>query len=36
VPDHLIWGACLTLIILVLLLNAGAIIIRSRTRRRYL
>ncbi|MCS7064814.1 MAG: phosphate ABC transporter permease PstA [Fimbriimonadales bacterium] len=36
VPEHLIWGACLTLIILVLLLNAGAILIRSRTRRRYL
>jgi len=36
VPDHLIWGACLTLIMLVLLLNAGAILIRSRTRRRYL
>jgi len=36
VPERLIWGACLTLIILTLLLNAGAILIRSRMRRRYL
>ncbi|CUU04576.1 phosphate transport system permease protein [Armatimonadetes bacterium GBS] len=36
VPERLIWGACLTLILLTLLLNAGAILIRSRTRRRYL
>jgi phosphate transport system permease protein len=36
VPERLIWGACLTLIMLTLLLNAGAILIRSRMRRRYL
>ena len=36
VPERLIWGACLTLIALTLLLNAGAILIRSRMRRRYL
>ncbi len=36
VPEHLIWGACLTLIVLVLLLNVGAIVIRTRARRRYL
>jgi len=39
VPEHLIWDACLTLltlIVLVLLLNVGAIVIRTRARRRYL
>ncbi|MDW8107574.1 MAG: phosphate ABC transporter permease PstA [Armatimonadota bacterium] len=36
VPDHLIWGACLTLIVLVLMMNAAAILIRTRARRRYL
>jgi phosphate transport system permease protein len=36
VPEQLIWGACLTLITLTLLLNAGAILIRYRMRRRYL
>jgi phosphate transport system permease protein len=36
VPERLIWGACLTLIMLTLLLNAGAILIRSRMRRRHL
>jgi len=36
VPERFIWGACLTLIMLTLLLNAGAILIRSRMRRRYL
>ncbi|MEN3002267.1 MAG: phosphate ABC transporter permease PstA [Armatimonadota bacterium] len=35
VPEHLIWGACLTLIIFVLLLNFSAILVRSRARRRY-
>ncbi|MEJ5384006.1 MAG: phosphate ABC transporter permease PstA [Fimbriimonadales bacterium] len=36
VPERLIWGACLTLILLTLLLNAGAILVRYRMRRRYL
>lgn len=34
IPERIIWGTCLTLMLLVLLINLGAILVRARTRRR--
>lgn len=36
IPQNIIWGTCLTLLLLVLLINLGAILIRARVRRKRL
>jgi phosphate transport system permease protein len=34
IPEKIIWGTCLTLLLLVLLINLGAILVRARVRSR--
>jgi phosphate transport system permease protein len=36
IPQNIIWGTCLTLLLLVLFINLGAIIVRARVRRKQL
>lgn len=36
IPQNVIWGTCLTLLLLVLFINLGAILIRARSRRKRL
>lgn len=36
IPQNIIWGTCLTLLLMVLFINLGAILIRARSRRKRL
>ncbi len=36
IPQNIIWGTCLTLLLLVLLINLGAILVRAQVRRKRL